>query len=290
MSGAWAFHWHPLAWAGIIAALAAYVAARRLGGGTAAQGARFGGGLAAVAVASTWPVADIGRRSSFTAQLGAHLLLALGAAPLLIGGLPVAVTTRLTARRWSDALARGAAIPLVAGLASTSVLVAVHLPPVVNASVSSSWLSGIVELAVLAAGGLLWVPVLGLVPGARRLGTGGRIGYLVAVSILPNVPGSFLTFAGSPVYDRLIPGARSLGIDPTLDCQLAGALAKIVAAGVLWAAATAIFFRTFRAEQDGTMTNPLEWADVERAFQRADWRRRSDEQAAAPPARHPESP
>jgi len=271
VSGPWTFHLHVVAWVCLGAALVTYtVGARRLGG-TRRQAARFGAGLVALGAATTWPLADLGRRYSFAIQLADHLLIALVAVPLMLLGLPVSIVARLTARRWSDTAVRWLGVPLVAGPLSTAVLVAVHLPVVVDAEVISSAVAAIVTLAVLVAGVVLWLPVIGLVPGVRRLGTAGRIGYLVAVSILPNVPGSFLTFARSPVYARLVPGARDLGIDPTLDCQLAGALAKLVAAGVLWAVATVIFFRALEVEHDGTGAPPLEWAEVERAFQRSDW-------------------
>ncbi|GAC1543319.1 MAG: hypothetical protein NVS3B12_31750 [Acidimicrobiales bacterium] len=280
----WAFSLHPVVWlvcGGLL--LAGWrVASDDDGGATRRRRARAGlavGGLAAV---TTWPVGDLARHSSFSVLMAAHLVLVLGVAPNVLLGLSPHTVQRATRHRVVDGVVRVAGIPLIAGLTSTVALVALHLPAVVDAAETSAVIGGLVTAGVVLAGTVLWVPVLGLVPGARRLGPGGRIGYLVVVSIIPNVPGSFLTFAGEPVYGSLVPGAVRLGIDPLIDTQIAGVLAKIGAALVLWGVATVIFFRAIEDERRGIDPAPLAWSEVEREFERTDRRRRRLEARSTP--------
>ncbi len=95
----WAFHLHLGAWLAIAALAFVYAMAVRPTGAQPGPGLaptrrqlRFlVGGLLALVLALTWPLADLAAHWSLTALVVQRLLLTLGAAPLLLLAMPTAL-------------------------------------------------------------------------------------------------------------------------------------------------------------------------------------------------------
>ena len=276
--GPWDWHPHPAAWLLIFGLGAAYV----LGAAPAASRRRrlaFAAGLLSLAAAVTWPLGDLAGHWSVLAHMGSHLLLVLVAPPLLLIGLPEPVVVRLTAPPAIDRALVNLTHPLMATLLFNAAIVGAHLPAVMNASIEQPVVHTAVHAGLFTAALIMWLTALRLLPGARRLGYGGRIGFLALQSLVPNIPAAVLLFSGAPLYTAYGERPRQLGMSPLLDQQLGGALVKLVAVTILAGAAAVLFFRWNSAErlgQGGRDTEPLTWADVERELTRS---------SARPPAR-----
>ena len=148
-------------------------------------------------------------------------------------------------------------------------IVGAHLPSVMDAAVEQPLVHDAVHLGLFAAATVMWMTALRLLPGARRLGYSGRIGFLALQSLVPNIPAAVLLFSTVPFYRAYGERPRQLGMSPLFDQQLGGALVKLVAVTILAGTAAVLFFRWNRAEDDGRDVEPLTWIDVERELTRS---------------------
>ena len=275
----WAFHLHGAAWATVAATGLSYLfLVRRRGGRGPGSGPlthpsrrqwwQLAGALVVLAVALTWPLADLAAHWSLTALLLQRLLLTLVAAPLLLLALPRRVLGRLTRPAPVDALVDAVSRPPVAVVVFTVVVVGTLAVPAVRVGASSWVARGLFDALLLAAGVVLWLPALGRVPGARRTSPVGRAAYLVVQSVLPNFPAVIFIFARHPLYGAFAHAHRAIGMSSLVDQQLAGIVAKVGTLPVLWTAAWRALARAQREEERGVDEEPLYWDDVERALER----------------------
>jgi putative membrane protein len=231
---------------------------------------QFGCALISLAVALTWPVADLAAHWSLTALLVQRLLLTLVAAPLLLLAVPTPVLGRLS-RPWPvDVVVDFLSRPQAAIVVFTTVVVGTLTAPAVAAQASSAWWRALFDALLLFAGFVLWVPALGRLPGARRLSPVGRAVYLVVQSVLPNFPAVVFVFSRHPLYAAFSHAHRAIALSALNDQQLAGIVAKVGTLPVLWTAAWRALSKAERAEQLGMDEEPLTWADVERALERTE--------------------
>ncbi len=156
----------------------------------------------------------------------------------------------------------------------------------VDAQASAPAVRAGLDLAVLVAGFVLWLPVLGRLPGVARPSALGRAGYLIVQSIVPSFLAVVWIFARHPLYSAYADHGRVLGLAPLTDQQLAGFVAKLGTIAVLWTVAFVAVTRAAHADGD---EEPLTWADVERQLQRVARReRRSGRGPVEPPAAPPD--
>lgn len=277
---------HPLAWVAVVALGTAYaVALNRLGPencwpappASRRQRLCFLGGLTTLAVALTWPLADLAARWSLLAHMLQMAMLTLVAPPLLLLGIPrwlVAVVTRPAAIDWT---ARKLTKPVTATIVFNATVIASLLPPVVSAGSRNAAVGGAVHFCLVVAGLVMWTPALRALPGPEQLSTPGRMGYLFVQSLLPNFPALIFIFAKRPLNPVFTTHAHSLGLSALADQQLAGVAAKILGLTILWGTAAAVLVRAQRAEEEGRDPDPLKWDDVERELRRLERRpRRTD--------------
>lgn len=275
-----AWHAHPVALVAVAALAGGYLLAiRRLGpnhaNGPAAsrrQVASYSCGIATLVVALGWPMADLAQRWLLTAHLVQQVLVALVAAPLLLGGLPRWLVELLTRPAGVDAVVGFLTKPAPATAIFNASLLGLEVPPLVNAEASSNFLTGMVLVAALVSGLIMWVPVLRTLPGTKQLTAPGRMAYLLVQSFVPNVPATILLFVHRPLYSSFVHHSAVLGMSAMVDQQLAGGLAKLLAVGILWGAAGVVLWRASLAEDAGTDPDPLTWSDVQRELDRLERR------------------
>lgn len=281
----WAFHLHGLAWLVVIGtgvglvALYRHVAGRH--GDPPGLGRRHRAQLAvalvALAVALTWPVADLAAHWSLTALLVQRLLLTMVVAPLLLLAAPPRLLAALTSPAPVDDALATVTRPVVAIVIFAAIVLGSLLPVAVAAQASSWAVRGAVDALLVVAGVVLWGPVLRHIPGTSRPAAVGVAAYLIVQSVLPGFPSVLYIFARHPFYPAFAGAHRAIGLSPLDDQQLAGVIGKVGTLPVLWTVAWIVLARAQRAEAAGADAEPWHWLDVERRLQRAERR-----QARAP--------
>jgi cytochrome c oxidase assembly factor CtaG len=293
--GPWAYQLHPVAWLLVLALGLPYLAAlhhlrrlsRRADRDTSAGKAwdrlytpstrqilSFASGLLAFTLAVSWPLADLAAHWSLTALLAQRLLIVLAAAPLMIVGLSDRMLSRITRPAPIDAAVEVLSRPAVAIVFFAVVSIGTLLTPAVAAQSSSALARYAIDLLLLAAGVVLWTPVIRRIPGAHHPGSAGTAAYLFVQSVLPNFPAVVYVLARHPFYPAFAGSHIAIGISPLSDQQLAGILAKVATLPVLWSAAWVALARGQRAAAKDVDDPPLTWEQVERSLERAGRRER----------------
>jgi putative membrane protein len=192
-------------------------------------------GIALLVVALLSPVAAVGDEQLLGFHLAQHVVL-WDLAPLSllvgVGRLPLGRARVLG----------NPAVALPVWLASLAVW---HVPVVLDASVRHGWLHGIQHAALLAAGLLMWAPMLDAVPGPRWFGVGPRFGYVAVMQLAGLAFGNVLLWSGTVLYPAYAGGR---GLTAHADQRIAGGVVllegSLVAVGVFaW-----LFLRLMRED------------------------------------------
>lgn len=224
--------------------------------------------LLALLVVTIWPIGDLASSVSLSVATVQRLVIMLLVSPLLLMATPTGVLIRLTRPRVVDSVTRVLAHPGVAIAVVTVVGTATLSTPVVDWGARSSLGRAVILLVVLCVGVLLWIPALGVLPGAKRLSPVGRAGYLFASSLVVTSLSFVWIFSRHSLYPALHDQHALLHMTPLFDQQLAGFVAKFGAYAPMWAIAFTIFSRA--DQHDESTETPLHWADVERQLLRLD--------------------
>jgi putative membrane protein len=265
----WRFQAHVEVWmvvAGVIG-LGLYVArviAPKVRGAriTRSQKAWFALGVALLWLAADWPLHDLAEQYLYFLHMTQHLVLTLVMPPVFWLATP-----RWLARLVVPDGSRGYGIllwlarPVPAALIFNALVVASHWTSLVNASVESAPVHYSVHLLLVSSAFLMWIPVCGPWP-ELRLGPGGTCIYLFVQSIIPTVPGAWLTMAEYPVYSAYDHLPRLWGISAVIDQQYAGLVMKLAGGAYLWGLIIVIFFRwALQAERDDRHLNLVRLED-----------------------------
>jgi putative membrane protein len=226
-------------------------------------------------LASDWPMHDIAEEYLYALHMVQHFLLTLVVPPMFwlatpawLARLVIAPGTRAWA--WLARLAH----PVVATVIFSAMTVATHWTVVVNLSIEIGPVHYVVHLLVVTAALIMWIPVVGpweelrLTPIAQCI-------YLFVQSIIPTVPGAWLTMAEGVVYSSYERAFEVWGISAVIDQQLAGLFMKVGSGSFLWLLIIVIFFRWAlgleRDEQRArivTLADGLTYSDVADEFER----------------------
>ncbi len=166
-----------------------------------------------VVLASVLPPLADGSTYLMAVHMLAHMLLIVGAAPLLAYGL-IEMIDRPPRR-----LARWLGHPLLGLAAFNGVLLFWQMPRPVAAMAQYPAVHQLAHVSLLVSAICLWYPVvrpLGVPGSISRI---GRIGYLLLAGVPPTIPGMILVLARRPLY-AVYPGA--FGLSALEDQQLAG--------------------------------------------------------------------
>jgi putative membrane protein len=182
------------------------------------------GGVALVVVASL-PIMEALAQESFTGHMVQHLIVIIGAAPLLVLAQPVQTLMRVgwippTAigrragvvwHRWAPAIGPGLFIV---------VMFVTHLTPIYDDALGNRWLHESEHAAYLLSAAAMWAAVVGV----RRTGAAARIGAVFGVTAMSALLGMILMAAASPLMPTY---ERRLGFGHALSDQRS-------AAAIMW--------------------------------------------------------
>ena len=297
-AGPWAWQPHPLLWA-VVATIGLGVALlhRRLLGALSHPEpwprdriARFVGALVVVVVAMGWPLGDLAAHWSLGALVLQRCILVLAVAPLLLTGLPDDVIRWATRPAPVDALLVRILRPPAAIITVTVLLVGSMAPVFVAAQSHSALFRGLLAVVAVVAGTVLWLPVIGRVPGIPRPRPMIRAVYLVGQAVVPVFLSFIFILAPRPLYPTLAHSTGVIGLHPLNDQQVAGFVSKLSFLFTLLAVAGVILARAPDSDDDLGPEDPLVWADIERHFERADRKGQSAQEPVPGPGRESEHP
>jgi putative membrane protein len=195
--------------------------------------------------ASDWPMHDLGEQHLYSAHMLQHMIISYFVPPLALIATPTWLARILVGEGRTYRIISWLAKPVVAGLVFNAAIIITHIPGVVNASVQSGPLHYSLHVMVVLTALLMWTPVCGPLP-ELRIGPGGQMIYLFAMSIVPTIPAAWLTFAEGTVYSAYA-NTQIWGLSTTDDQQLAGVIMKIGGSIFLWSVVAFLFFTRFMA-------------------------------------------
>lgn len=251
-TAAWEWTWRPYpgVWLFIALLALAYLAllrrTRRASPGEAAGRARagaFAAGLALLWIALDWPIGALGAGYLASAHMIQFLLIALGAPPLLLWGVPPAAYEPLRGDSMAARAARFLTHPLIALAVFNIIVGTTHTPAVTDALMPTQLGSFAVDMAWLAGALLFWWPVAAPVPERPLFNELVKIGYVTAQEIVMTPVFAYLTYSAHPVYALYELAPPVHGIGALDDQRVAGLIMKVVGGLVLMGAVTVLFFR-----------------------------------------------
>jgi putative membrane protein len=229
----------------------------------------FAAGLISLWLVLAWPVHDLAEDFLFSAHMVQHLVVMFLAAPLMLLGIPGWLMRAVVGHGRAFEIVRAVTRPFPAFVIGNAALILLHVPPIIAAQSSSPIVHGLMHQAMLVAALVMWMPVLSPMPELPRLIRPLQLLYLFLHSILPTVPGAFITFSDTPLYSHYETTPRLWGMTPLDDQQIAGLVMKIGLGLALWAMIT-VLFCVWQGDEERSERRPRdavdEWDGVERAF------------------------
>ncbi len=200
------------------------------------------GGLLVILVALESPIGTYDT-VFFSDHMIQHLLLLMGATPLLAIGAPITLLLRVATPRQRQRyilpvlhsrLVRVIGFPATTWVIFAAVLWATHFSPLYNASLDNDLIHAFEHGLYIVAGLLFWWPVVGADPSPWRLPHAARVGYLFIGMPQSAFLGLAIYSAPDVLYSHYATVVRSWGPSPLADQQWAGA--------IMWLGGDMMFF------------------------------------------------
>jgi cytochrome c oxidase assembly factor CtaG len=226
----------------------------------------FGLGIALVLLALASPIDAFGEEEFLSFHMLQHVILGDLAPLAIVAGLNGPILRPLLALRPINAL-RVLAHPLVALPLWTIDLYVWHVPTLYQAALHHDSIHALQHLLFFTCGGLMWAPVLEVLPAPEWFGTGWKLGYIAAVRLIETVLGNVFLWSGTVFYPYYRHEHELWGISALHDQGLAGAVMMLEGSIVTIAALAWLFLRL--AKEGELRQELLERGLDPRAVQRA---------------------
>ena len=192
-------------------------------------------GIVGLWACTDWPLAALGAGYLATAQMVRQMTMVMIVAPSLLFACPPGLAIRLVGWRRRFTVLRITARPFIAVAFAAGSLVLVNTPIVVDTLVKTPYAMFFMDGMWVAAGFILWMPVQCPHPGVKRLVGAEAMTYLIAQSIVPVLPGFFMTWADFPIYRTYELAPRVFaGFDAVTDQGAAAAVLQVGGMLLLW--------------------------------------------------------
>ncbi len=201
-------------------------------------------------IAADWPLHDIAEDYLYSFHMVQHLLLTFVVPPLYLMAIPSWLARLVIGPAGSRSyeLIRKACRPLFAGLLFNLLSAGSHWSPIVTASVDYAYFHFLLHLVFVTTALMMWMCVCGPIA-EWRISLPLQMIYLFLMSVVPTVPGAWMTFATGPLYAVYDHQPRMWNVSVISDQQAAGLIMKLAGGFYLWIIITVLFFRW--AKQSG---------------------------------------
>ena len=251
---AWPFD--PTVYAGLVALPLAYAwLASRAGDVERKHAVTFGLGLLALWVALETPIDTVSDDYLDSVHMFQHVLLGFIAPPLMLLGLSPGMAARLGA----VPLIRPLTEPVPAQLIAGGVMVVWHVPALYDATLHSEPLHVTEHVMFIAAGLVLFWPVLAATSATSRwrLSPVAMLVYMLVATIPQDGVALALLFSRDPFYEYYTHVPRLLPtMTPLIDQTVAGAVLMVLGKATMAVAGLSVFFRWFGEEQRNDRAEP----------------------------------
>jgi len=212
----------------------------------------FGLGLVTIWIALETPVDTIGDHYLESVHMLQHVLLGFVAPPLMLLGLSSGMVPRLVRIPGVRAITEPLPAQVVAGV----VMIAWHVPVIYDATLDSELLHVAEHLMFVAAGLVLYWPMLQATSaGARwQMSPGAKLLYILVATLPQDTVALALIFSRVPFYDYYTHAPRLVStLTPVIDQTVAGAVLMIFGKATMVVAALAVFILWFEGERQADM-------------------------------------
>ena len=246
-------------YAGLIALLLGHTwLARTVSDASRKHSLYFGLGLLTLWLALETPIDTISDHYLDSVHMLQHVLLGFVAPPLMLLGLSPQMVGPLVRVPGVRAITE----PIPAQVIAGAVMVVWHLPQLYDATLASEDLHIVEHLTFIAAGVVLYWPILEATSAHARwqMSPVVKLVYMLAATLPQDGVALALIFSRVPFYDYYTTAPRLVpSLTPLIDQTIAGAVLMILGKATLAVAAMAVFFRWFgaehRADQARTITS-----------------------------------
>jgi putative membrane protein len=209
----------------------------------------FGLGLITMWAALESPIDTIADHYLDSIHMLQHVLLGFVAPPLMLLGLSPSMVGRLVRFPGVRALTEPIPAQLIAGV----VMVAWHVPVLYDATLYSEALHVVEHLTFIAAGLLLYWPMLRATSAYAKwqMSPGARLLYILVATLPQDAVALALIFSRVPFYEYYTHAPRLVTtLTPLVDQTVAGAILMIFGKATMVVAALAIFIEWFSSEHE----------------------------------------
>jgi len=192
----------------------------------------------------------------FSMHMLQHLIETFVIPPLLLLGTPGGMIRPVVLSRPIKPVARLLTKPVIAFLVFSAVFVTAHFPLIFDRMCRVEDFHIFLHLLFMAAGVLLWWPILSPLPELPRLPYPAQILYLFLLMIPMTAVAAPITLATRVIYPWYLEGAHGWGLKP-IDDQVLGGLIMWVGQGTyLMIVFTFIFYKWSQLEDRDTPVVP----------------------------------
>jgi putative membrane protein len=209
----------------------------------------FGLGLFTIWLALETPLDTIADRYLDSVHMLQHVLLGFVAPPLMLLGLSSGMVARLVRMPRVRAITEPVPAQLIAG----AVMIVWHLPALYDATLYSEGLHITEHLTFIAAGLLMYWPMLQATSAHARwqMSPGAKLLYMLVATLPQDAVALALIFSRVPFYEFYTHAPRLIAsLDPLTDQTVAGAILMISGKATISIAAIAVFIRWFGSEHE----------------------------------------
>ena len=207
----------------------------------------FGLGLFTIWVSLETPIDTIADHYLDSVHMLQHVLLGFVAPPLMLLGLTPDMVARLVRIPGVRAITEPVPAQVIAGV----VMILWHLPPLYDATFYSEALHITEHLTFIAAGVVLYWPMLQATSAYARwqMSPGIKLLYLLVATLPQDAVALALIFSRVPFYEYYTHTPRLVAsLTPLVDQTLAGAILMVIGKATIVIAALAVFFRWFSSD------------------------------------------
>ncbi len=233
----------------VIGGLYLYALTRRGGGVSRWRVGSFAGALAIAFVVLQSPLDGLGELYVFWAHMLQHMVLVLVVAPLVLLGVPGWMLDRLLRMRAVREIAGRLTRPVAALLISQAVLLGWHAPPLYEAALHDRHIHDLEHLSFMAAGILMWWPVLNRSTRLPASPPQWLVPYLFVLPIPMSVLGALITFSREIIYETYAIAPRLWEVSALHDQEVSGLIMWVPGKLIFWLAMGIVFYRWFAREQ-----------------------------------------